>query len=92
MSFDDWADRSSIDNYHRVATDHVGPFYISTVWLGINHADSGAKEPVIFETVIFGGDFNEEGKEYVERYSTEAQALAGHRRAVDHARAKVKPI
>ena len=64
--------------YKRVAEDHVGDIYISTVWLGFNH-QYGEGPPLIFETMIFGsGDHDE----WYRRYSTEAEAKAGHVAAV----------
>lgn len=51
--------------------------YVSTVWLGLNHRfDPGP--PLIFETMVF-----QDGESVdMERYSTEALALAGHERMV----------
>jgi len=46
---------------------------VSTVFLGIDHA-FGSGPPLLFETMIFGGKYDE----YQERYSTWAQAEAGH--------------
>lgn len=51
----------------------VGVAEVSTVWLGINH-QWGAGPPLIFETMVFGGNLNEE----CVRYSTESEALVGH--------------
>lgn len=50
--------------------------WISTVWLGLNHR-FGAGTPLIFETMVFPskGEFSELD---AERYSTEAEAIAGH--------------
>lgn len=51
--------------------------FVSTVWLGFDHRWWGDGAPLIFETMVFPvkGDFgNIDG----ERYSTEAEALAGH--------------
>ncbi len=50
--------------------------WVSTVWLGLNHA-FGSGAPLIFETMVFPkrGDF---GELDCDRYSTEAEALAGH--------------
>lgn len=59
--------------YQRVAFDEVGDVQISTVWLGLNHA-FGDGPPLIFESMVFGGAHDED----CERYSTEAEALAGH--------------
>lgn len=50
---------------------------ISTVYLGLNHA-FGEGPPIIFETMIFGGPMDE----YMDRYSTEEEAIAGHAFAV----------
>lgn len=50
---------------------------VSTVWLGVNHR-FGEGQPLIFETMIFGG--NNDG--YQERYSTLGEARAGHERIV----------
>jgi len=48
---------------------------VSTVFLGIDHS-FGDGPPLLFETMIFGGKYEEE--EYQKRYSTWAQAEAGH--------------
>lgn len=50
---------------------------VSTVFLGINHS-FGSGPPVLWETMIFGGEFND----YQERYHTYEEAVEGHRRAV----------
>lgn len=60
---------------------------VSTVWLGINHAFGFGGPPIIFETMIFGGPYAEE----MMRYSTEADALEGHRRVVEDLRAGRAP-
>ena len=52
---------------------------VSTVWLGLDHNYDGGK-PLIFETMVFPkGEWLER---YCERYSTEAQAKKGHKKAV----------
>jgi len=50
---------------------------VSTVFLGMDH-QFGQGEPILFETMIFGGDHDE----FQERYSTWEQAEAGHEAAV----------
>ena len=47
---------------------------VSTVWLGLNHNYLPGGPPLIFETMVFGGEFDQ----HQDRYSTEAQAIAGH--------------
>ncbi len=51
---------------------------VSTVFLGLNH-NFGDGPPVLWETMIFGGEHDQ----YQERYSTRKEALEGHRRAVE---------
>lgn len=54
---------------------------VSTVWLGLDHRfGSQGKGPLIFETMVFVGDFSED---YCERYETLKEAEEGHERAVD---------
>ena len=60
----------------RVAFDTLDDADVSTVHLVLDHAFEGP--PLIFETMIFGGLYNE----YQWRYSTEDEALAGHERIV----------
>lgn len=67
----------------RVAEDQVGPLYVSTIWLGLDHR-FGDGPPLIFETMIFGPW--EWHDLYVRRYSTEGEALIGHAAAVMYAR------
>lgn len=53
----------------------LGPLgLVSTVWLGLNHNWDDEGEPLIFETLVFGGPLSE----YLERYATEEEAVAGH--------------
>jgi hypothetical protein len=59
---------------------------VSTVWIGINHR-FGPGDPLIFETMVFGGEYDEA----CARYSSEAQAAAGHARAVADLRAGRPP-
>jgi hypothetical protein len=50
--------------------------WVSTVWLGLDHNYGGGR-PHIFETMVFPSD-NDMGELDQRRYSTEAEALAGH--------------
>src|SRR5262245_21525974 len=51
---------------------------VSTVFIGLDHRDYGDGPPLIFETLIFGGEFD--GQMW--RYSTWDDAEAGHKMAV----------
>jgi hypothetical protein len=68
------------EDYKIVAKTTVGQYEVSTVWLGMNHQyDEGP--PLIFETMIFGGDRD---GELWNRYPTETHAIVGHDQAVAH--------
>jgi len=63
---------------NRVALDQVGPYQVSTVWLGIDHG-FGHGAPLIFETMVFGGGGRTDLTErFSNRYTTEAAAIQGH--------------
>jgi hypothetical protein len=74
--------------YKRVGIDYVGDVRVSTVWLGIDHGFGREGPPIIFETMVFGGDHDQD----CDRYCTEEQALAGHRRVVANLTAGRKPF
>ena len=58
----------------------IGDWWVSTVWLGLDHGFGPNHKPLIFETMIFeGGDATDL---YMDRYSTEEDAHAGHEVAV----------
>jgi hypothetical protein len=65
------------------ADRHIGNWkspqgtYVSTVFLGLDH-QWGDGPPVLWETMIFGG----KDDQFQERYTSRADALAGHERAV----------
>ena len=71
--------------YKIVKQDTVGAFWVSTVWLGLEHGFDEELKPLIFETMVFKKrkdgsiDYTEID---VERYSTEKDALEGHERYV----------
>ena len=50
--------------------------FVSTVWLGINH-QYGNGPRLIFETMVFHSKRDSQDLD-MDRYSTEAEALAGH--------------
>lgn len=56
--------------------EHVGNTFISTVFLGMDHSKSLNGPPLVFETKIFGGDYDG----LMERYHTFNEAMAGHKR------------
>lgn len=44
-------------DYRRVAWTEVGPYFVSTVWLGLNHNFFDGP-PVIFETMVFSSELS----------------------------------
>lgn len=67
--FEDTANR-------RVDETYIGPYHISTVFMGLDHG-WGDQEPQIFETMVFGDPLDEP----MTRYSTWAEAMVGHEEA-----------
>lgn len=63
----------------RVAHDVINNWCVSTIWLGLNHNYYGGP-PLVFETMIFSPDGLEN---YLARYTTWDQAVAGHQEAID---------
>jgi hypothetical protein len=63
----------------RVAADMVGAWYISTVFLGMDHS-FGDGPAVLWETMVFGP---EPWGDWQDRYTARADAEAGHKRIHD---------
>ena len=83
MPMREWGERLDDPAYKHVAVTAVGAdVEVSTVWLGINHRFIGQGPPVIFETMVFGGELDG----YCERYTTLEAAEAGHERWVAEVR------
>lgn len=60
-----------------IKQEHIGDIFISTVFLGLDHA-WGSNIPVLWETMIFGGEHDQ----YQERYTSYEDALEGHKKAL----------
>jgi len=78
------------DGYKIVQQDTVSGFFVSTVWLGIDHR-IGNGPPLIFETMVFDqrDDAESWSDVYCERYTTEDAARAGHDQALAWVRDKL---
>lgn len=61
-----------------VKRDEIGDILVSTVFLGLNHAWLDEQTPVLWETMIFGGEHDQ----YQERYTSHEDALEGHKKAL----------
>ena len=65
----------------RVAEDHIGDLYVSTVFLGLDHHHGlDSDRPLLFETMVCRG---EESTDCQERYTTWEEAEVGHRQIVE---------
>ena len=72
-----WGHWMGTGNRH-IALDRLAEgVKISTLFLGVDY-NFGEGPPILFETMIFGGEHDQ----YQERYETREQALEGHKRAV----------
>ena len=69
-------------DYKRVAEDTIGPYWISTVWLGMDHGWARNGPPIIFETMVFADTTSDSplgpATDYLNRYATEEEAVKGH--------------
>ncbi len=59
---------------------------ISTVFLGLDHAHGRQREPLLFETMIFGGEKDQE----FWRYHTWEEAIKGHKNIVKMCGGKIE--
>lgn len=70
----------------QVARTEIDEAYVSTVFLGIDHNFMGGA-PILFETMIFGGPWDQGQWRYMSR----AQAIAAHDQIVACVRAGRNP-
>src|ERR1035437_5024539 len=70
---------------NRVAYDKINDIEISTVFLALDHSFMGG-QPVLFETMVFGGSLDGEQ----ERYHTWDEAEAGHKVMIERVKAELE--
>jgi hypothetical protein len=92
-----WFETSDVKRI--VAKTEVGPLLVSTIFMAIDYNFSGRGDPILFETMVFGGqapqiidgrDLGDWSENYCDRYSTWDEAEKGHAVAVEWAREKVR--
>lgn len=83
ITLEEWGKLMENKAARSVALDVIDHVRVSTVWLGLDHQHTPGGPPLIFETMVFGG----ENDDYCRRYSTEAEAIAGHKAVCDAIRA-----
>ena len=82
-----WETTGVVSDYARIGWDEVNGIRISTVWLGMDHSFGGSA-PELFETMVFGGEWDQE----LTRYATKEEASKGHQRIVQRVRDGLPPF
>jgi hypothetical protein len=72
----DWLEEGS--DRRTVKRDEIGDILVSTVFLGLDHSWTPGGKPVLWETMIFGGEHDQ----YQDRYTSHKDALEGHKKAL----------
>ena len=72
----------------QIAYTDVGEVRISTVWFGINYRFEDEGAPLIFESMVFGGEFDQTCDRYPNRHA----ALAGHDQLVTMVQSRAKKV
>jgi len=85
-SFDEFQ-KGWADDMKRVAIDYIDNIKISTVFLGWDHSFMEESTPILFETMVFGGEYDE----FQRRYTTYNEALQGHTEAVEMVKQSFTP-
>lgn len=87
-----WMELARKNELLHVGSDYVGPFWVSTVFLGLDHGfvPWDGPQPVLFETMVFPRTEQDDPKdkanwrdEIMQRYCTLEQAEAGHKAIVE---------
>jgi hypothetical protein len=77
-----WTRKRADPEYRRVASTVLPDGKrVSTIWIGLDYA-FGRGPPLIFETMVFTSEDSGYDDE-IERYSTEKEALEGHKHFVE---------
>jgi hypothetical protein len=83
LTEEEWQEKVTDIEYQRVGVFETlangEKISVATIWLGMNQSFVPTEDPIIFETMVFGGRNNGLSK----RYSTELEALVGHNEIVD---------
>jgi hypothetical protein len=77
-----WTRKNADPEYRHVASTVLPDGKrVSTIWIGLNYS-SGRGPPLIFETMVFPSKRRSFSDLERDRYSTEKDALKGHKRLV----------
>lgn len=87
---DTWSRLWDDTEARRLALDTVGGYRVSTVWLGVDHSFGHHEQPVLWETMVFSkGPDPYDLNEFMCRYDSRDEALAGHVEVVEMVRERV---
>lgn len=86
VTMDQWAGMTRSQDDWRVARDIVGPYDVSTVFLGLDHNFGLTGAPVLWETCVFGPPEGSVVPGMTERYTSRADAELGHARMIARCR------
>lgn len=85
-----WGTWMSTPEVRKVALDQLTingeAVKVSTVFLGLDHNYYGQGEPILYETMIFGGYHSDD----MYRYCTKDEALIGHANALKLVKGEMK--
>lgn len=89
-----WARWMENSPARQVAYDQIGPYHVSTIFLGLDHnyarmfGREAAGDPILWETMAFGPDQDVIRASLLQcRYSSREAAEAGHAEALKRIRA-----
>lgn len=85
LTLEQWCEKYTEENKRIALTELPSGNRVSTIWLGLDHR-YGEGAPLIFETMVFPADSFSDLD--ADRYSTLAQAEAGHAAMVEKWSAK----
>ena len=78
LTMREWTRLLNDFDYRQIGNEERDGVRVSTVWLGLDHG-FGIGNPLIFETMVFGGERDQDQR----RYSTLEEAEAGHAQMVE---------
>ena len=83
MTWAEWIETAD----RQVARDRIGNVEVSTVFLGLDHNYSGRGDPILWETMVFGGPMN---YDMTRCGGSREQAEAMHQKMVAKVQAEMK--
>jgi len=96
MTWGHWFEKASRSRERMVAQEEIGEtYYVSTVFLGLDHSFGSNADPMLFEAMIFiSADWSEHhmSEIWMARCGTWDDAIDMHERAVAHAQKLLRQL